>query len=153
MQAVKRCNTQPEMALRRELHRRGLRYRVDLRPEPAVPRRADVVFRRARVAVFVDGCFWHGCPTHRKIVKANTEWWRNKIETTAARDADTTRRLEACGWTVVRAWEHEDAKAVADGIEQLVREKAPPAERGPHLHSVRSLPKQLGAADSQRLRT
>lgn len=116
MQNTPTRDTPHELAVRRELHRRGLRYRVDVRPEPSVPRRADIVFTRARVAVFCDGCWWHGCPEHPKAAKANSEWWQEKIETNRRRDADTTARLEAAGWLVVRAWEHEDVAQVADRI-------------------------------------
>jgi DNA mismatch endonuclease, patch repair protein len=114
MQATRRTDTAPELALRRELHRRGLRYRVDY---PVLPRRrADVAFPRQRVAVFVDGCFWHSCPDHGTQAKANAEWWRAKLEANVERDRDTDARLAAAGWTVVRAWEHEPVPEVADVV-------------------------------------
>jgi DNA mismatch endonuclease, patch repair protein len=121
MRATRRRDTPGELALRRELHRRGLRYRVDFRPEPSLRRRADIVFTRSRVCVFVDGCYWHGCPDHGTWPKANAIWWREKIEANRRRDADTNARLKSTGWLVLRAWEHEDAVEVADRIEAAVR--------------------------------
>ena len=109
------------MALRHELHRLGLRYRVDRAVIPGVRRRADVVFTRARVAVFVDGCFWHGCPVHGSQPKANAEWWASKLEANQARDLDTDVRLKAAAWMPVRVWEHENMRAAAKRIEALVR--------------------------------
>src|SRR6202011_2638685 len=94
-------------ALRRCLHRRGLRYRVDVRPVASICRRADIVFVRARVAVFVDGCFWHGCPVHSRQSKTNAAWWDQKIATNQRRDRDTDARLAQAGWLVVRVWEHD----------------------------------------------
>jgi DNA mismatch endonuclease, patch repair protein len=109
-------DTPGEMALRRELHRRGFRYRVDVRPVPSLRRRADIVFTRAKVAVFCDGCYWHSCPEHGSWPKANAQWWREKIENTRRRDRDTDARLTEAGWTVVRVWEHEDPTAAADRV-------------------------------------
>jgi DNA mismatch endonuclease (patch repair protein) len=120
MQAVKRRDTKPELVLRSELHRRGLRFFVDRAPLPGIRRRADLVFPRKRVAVYVDGCFWHGCPIHGTWPKNNAAWWREKIETNQARDRDTDRRLEEAGWIVVRVWEHEAATA-ADTVVQVVQ--------------------------------
>ena len=118
-----RRNTKPEMALRRELHRLGLRYRVDRKVLPGVQRRADVVFLGARVAVFVDGCFWHSCPEHATRPKANAEWWSEKLARNVTRDRDTDSQLEAAGWTVVRMWEHEDPLPVAARIKSLVEQR------------------------------
>lgn len=109
-------DTAPELALRRELWSRGLRYRVQHRAACLPRRTIDVAFPRDRVAVFVDGCFWHGCPAHSRPTKSNSGWWAEKIRANGERDADTVARLEADGWTVVRAWEHEDPVAVADGV-------------------------------------
>lgn len=108
MLAAKRRDTKPEMALRSALHKMGLRYRVDYPPIPGMRQRADIVFTKAKVAVFVDGCFWHGCPIHGTWPKANAEWWRVKIEANMQRDAKTNERLREAGWTVIRIWEHED---------------------------------------------
>jgi len=120
MRRQARRDTKPEMALRQELHRMGLRYRVDHVVIPGVRRRADVAFTRARLAVFVDGCFWHGCPRHGTRPKANAEWWGNKLEANVARDRDTDNRLAAAGWRVVRLWEHEDMLASASRIAELL---------------------------------
>src|SRR5689334_18622718 len=92
-------NTGTEVSLRRVLHARGLRYRIHRRPLKGVRREADIVFMSARVAVFVDGCFWHGCPDHATWPRNNAEFWRAKIETNKRRDADTDARFEAAGWS------------------------------------------------------
>lgn len=121
MQANRSRDTKPELDVRRALHRLGLRYRVAIAPEPALRRRADIVFTRARVAVFIDGCFWHGCPEHRRTVfNHNMEYWPAKIAANVARDADTTERLEQAGWQVLRFWEHEDSVVVAEKIRRTV---------------------------------
>ncbi|MGD8214810.1 very short patch repair endonuclease [Aestuariimicrobium sp. Y1814] len=100
-------DTTPELLLRRALHAAGYRYRVNLKV-PGAPRRTiDIAFPRQRLAVMVDGCFWHGCPEHGHIPKHNSEWWSNKLAHNLARDGDTTALLEAAGWTVLRVWEHE----------------------------------------------
>lgn len=117
-------DTAPELTLRSLLHARGLRFRVDLAPLPGFRRRADVVFTRARVAVFVDGCFFHGCPQHATWPTHNAEFWRNKIETNRRRDRDTDRRFADDGWVVVRVWEHEDPARAAEEIEEVVRRRA-----------------------------
>jgi len=117
-----RRDTKPELALRRMLHARGLRYRIDRPVLPDVRRRADLVFGAARVVVFVDGCFWHGCPEHATWPAHNADFWRDKIETNQLRDRDTDKRLAAAGWRVARVWEHEDLAAAADRIERLVLE-------------------------------
>ena len=120
MCATRRKDTDAEVALRRELHRRGCRYRLNLKVVPGTTRSVDIVFPRARVAVFVDGCFWHGCPVHGTWPKANARWWRGKIIANRARDEDTTRRLMEDGWRVVRVWEHEDPALAAEKITSLV---------------------------------
>jgi len=120
MRAQRTRDTKPELALRRELHRRGLRFRVDECPLPGGRWRADIVFSRAKVAVFVDGCFWHGCPDHGVAPKNNAAWWARKLSANQARDERVCSELEAAGWCCVRVWEHESAEAVADRVEQLV---------------------------------
>jgi DNA mismatch endonuclease (patch repair protein) len=125
MKHTRRRDTAPELALRRELHTRGLRYRVEFKVLPGVRRRADIVFTKARVVVFVDGCFWHRCPVHRTEPRANAEFWRAKLDANEARDRDTDRGLAEAGWTVVRVWEHEDVVAAADRIELHVRRTIP----------------------------
>lgn len=123
MQRQGRRDTKPELALRRELWRRGLRYRVDVQPLAGVRRRADIVFTRARVAVYVDGCYWHSCPTHRTTPKANRDWWVAKLQANEQRDRDTDERLRAGGWEVVRVWEHEDPRSAADRVEAVLQSR------------------------------
>ena len=121
MLACRSRDTLPELALRSEIHRLGLRYRVSTRPERAVRRTADVVFRAARVAVFVDGCFWHGCPDHFVAPKTNPDYWLSKIKGNVRRDRDTDRALTESGWLVIRVWEHEASKSAAARIAAEVR--------------------------------
>jgi DNA mismatch endonuclease, patch repair protein len=118
-----RRDTKPEITLRRLLHDRGLRYRVDRAVLAGVRRRGDVVFGPTKVIVFVDGCFWHGCPDHATWPTHNAEFWREKIETNRLRDRDTDERLADAGWEVVRIWEHEDMPAAADRLEKIVRDR------------------------------
>lgn len=106
MQSARRRDTGPEIALRRVLHAHGFRFRID-RPILSSNRRADIVFTRARVAVFIDGCFWHCCPIHGTFPKANAAWWADKLKTNHLRDLDTNRKLRKGGWHVERVWEHE----------------------------------------------
>jgi DNA mismatch endonuclease (patch repair protein) len=123
MKGNRRVNTRPEVALRSELHRRGLRFRKDVALRPAQRlRRVDIVFPRARLAVFLDGCFWHGCPDHGNQPKANTEYWSAKLAGNAARDAQVNAELELAGWTVIRVWEHEDVRGAATRIERAYRQ-------------------------------
>lgn len=113
-------DTPAELAIRRLLHARGLRYRVDVRPEKSLRRKADIVFGPARVAVFVDGCFWHDCPLHGSAPKANAAWWREKLRTNVERDRATSFRLTALGWTVIRVWEHEPPAEATERIARAV---------------------------------
>src|SRR4051794_37054043 len=108
MGATRRRDTPPELRLRSALHRAGLRFRVDVAPIAGMRSRADVVFARARVAIFVNGCFWHGCPLHATWPRNNAQWWRAKIEANQARDTRVDDALRASGWAVIRVWEHED---------------------------------------------
>src|SRR4051812_31427162 len=108
MARVRRRDTAPELALRRELHGLGLRFRVDVAPVPDIRSRADVVFRPSRVAVYVNGCFWHACKEHGTLPTNNREWWRAKLAATVERDRRTDAVLRSAGWLVVRVWEHED---------------------------------------------
>jgi DNA mismatch endonuclease (patch repair protein) len=122
MQGNVRRDTEPEMRIRRLLHRRGLRYRVDTAPLPAITRaKADLVFRRAQLAVFVDGCYWHGCPQHYVASRSNSRYWHEKIEANRARDRRVNTVLRKNGWTVLRVWEHEDPDAVAQMIASRLR--------------------------------
>ena len=121
MRRVRQTNTSAESALRRELHALGLRYRVQVRILTKPRRVADVTFVGPRLAVFVDGCFWHGCPSHATWPKKNGEFWRAKIVANQERDRDTDSRLRADGWEVVRVWAHEMPHAAAARIAALVR--------------------------------
>lgn len=121
MVANRRRDTGPEMALRRLLHARGLRYRVDHRPLASARYRADIVFTRVKLAVFVDGCFWHGCPEHYQPSKSHAEYWGPKIAANRERDQIVDQLLIDAGWTVIRAWEHEDPELVAALVESAVR--------------------------------
>lgn len=123
MQRVRQQNTSPESALRRELHARGLRYRLHVAVLTRPRRVADVAISSLRLAVFVDGCFWHGCPRHATWPKANADFWRSKILANKERDVDTDRRLRKNGWAVVRAWAHEDPSAVATRVVSVVRSR------------------------------
>lgn len=131
MRAQGRRDTAPELKLRRAVHALGLRYRVD-EPLPlaGLRRRADLLFTRAQVAVFVDGCYWHGCPDHGTQPKTNSEWWSAKITANKARDADTDARLVELGWSVLRVWEHEAAEAASERVAALVRAEACTDELG-----------------------
>ena len=116
MQSNKGRDTSIELRVRRELFALGLRYRVNHRPVPTFRRTADIVFTRLRLAVFIDGCFWHGCSQHYTSPKANSEFWSKKIAANIARDLDTSTRLEAACWTVMRFWEHEPPDSVVESI-------------------------------------
>ncbi|WP_235980634.1 very short patch repair endonuclease [Streptomyces albidus (ex Kaewkla and Franco 2022)] len=113
--------TTPEVTVRRLLFAAGLRYRLQRRVPGMSRRTIDIAFPGPRVAVFLDGCFWHGCPEHATSPKANAEWWRTKLDKNMARDSETTSHLKAEGWTVLRFWEHEDPKVVADEVAAAVR--------------------------------
>jgi DNA mismatch endonuclease (patch repair protein) len=113
-------DTAVELALRQRLHAAGLRYRVHVRPLPALRRTADIVFGPARVAVFVDGCFWHGCSEHKTIPASNREFWEEKIGGNIRRDADTRRRLTEAGWLYIQVWEHDDPDRAASSIADSV---------------------------------
>ncbi len=120
MRANRSRDTRPELALRRAAHALGLRYRVAARPLPRIRRTADMVFTRARVAVFLDGCFWHGCPTHHRAPAANSGYWSEKVARNRARDAEVDALLAAAGWRVLRVWEHEDPAEAARRVAELV---------------------------------
>jgi DNA mismatch endonuclease (patch repair protein) len=123
MRRQRQKDTACELAVRRLLHGWGMRYRVDCRPEPDVARRADIVFRSAKMAVFVDGCFWHGCPVHWKAPKRNATWWIGKITANVERDARTNQLLERRGWLVIRAWEHESPRAIATRVASSLKHR------------------------------
>lgn len=121
MSRQRRRDTAPETALRRELHRRGLRFRVDHSLVGIPRRRGDIVFTRARLVLFVDGCFWHACPIHGTSPVTRAEWWAQKLERNVARDRDTDARLTNSGWVVLRFWEHVDPLVAATDVEATYR--------------------------------
>ncbi len=123
MQANKGRDTKPELALRRAVHALGLRYRVSTRPLLAIRRTADLTFSRAKVAVFLDGCFWHGCPEHHTQSATNSEFWAEKVRRNRERDRETDRLLAEAGWSVIRIWEHEDPQVGAARVAQEVRSR------------------------------
>jgi DNA mismatch endonuclease (patch repair protein) len=121
MKRTGRRDTSAEMAVRREAFARGLRYRVDHRPVKGLRSRPDLSFIGAKVAVYIDGCFWHGCPEHASWPKKNAEFWRAKIDANRARDARAVAQLRDAGWTALRFWECEAPSTVVDAIEKAVR--------------------------------
>ena len=141
MQRQSQKDTAPELALRRELHRRGLRYRthfavIDQR------RKHDIVFLGPRIVVEVRGCFWHGCSLHGTEPKKNADWWATKLGENRRRDADTERRLRTAGWTLVTVWEHETAEEAADAVECSFEVRCEDFGRGPA-----QVPTSLGFQD------
>jgi DNA mismatch endonuclease (patch repair protein) len=123
MQRQKRANTKPEIALRRELYRRGLRYRIHQRPVLGLRRTVDIVFPGPKVAVESMGCFWHSCPLHGTAPQANAAWWADKLARNRRRDADTAAALAEAGWLLIIVWEHESVAEAADNIERAVRSR------------------------------
>lgn len=123
MQGNVSADTVPERVLRGALHRAGLRFRKHTRPASDVRCTADAVFAGARVVVFVDGCFWHGCPEHFREPRANAGWWMAKIAGNRDRDARRTRQLRARGWSVIRVWEHEVRGASLASVVERVRRR------------------------------
>ncbi|CAN5564438.1 very short patch repair endonuclease [soil metagenome] len=119
----RRRDTKAEVRVRRALHRRGLRFRVDHPVAVGLRRvvKVDIAFTRVRLAVFVDGCFWHGCAEHQQIPKSNREYWVAKFKTNAARDRLVDEAFAESRWTALRVWEHVDAEAAADQIEAEYR--------------------------------
>lgn len=124
MQANRGRDTGPELQLRRLLHTAGLRYRVHWPVPGDRRRRIDIAFTRSKVAVFVDGCFWHRCPDHYSAPKANGDFWDAKIRKNAERDAHTTSLLADAGWLVMRFWEHDDLGRAASFVRVAVRDRA-----------------------------
>ena len=112
-----RHHTKPEVALRRELHRRGMRFRV----QAQLPGRPDVAFTRAKLAIFVDGCFWHACPDHGTLPKNNRQWWAAKLEANVMRDRLKDEQLVSLGWHVLHVWEHEPVPRAAERVESAWR--------------------------------
>jgi DNA mismatch endonuclease, patch repair protein len=131
MQSNKGRDTKPELKVRRAVHALGLRYKVSVRPLPKVRRTADLVFTKAKIAVFVDGCFWHGCPTHHTVAKTNAEFWAAKVASNESRDRETDRLLTDTGWLVVRIWEHESPDAAAQRVLDAWRSRNPIKQTDP----------------------
>ncbi|WP_411577230.1 very short patch repair endonuclease [Streptomyces sp. HUAS TT20] len=125
MQAIRSRDTTPERLIRRLVHAQGLRYRVAARPLSDLRRTADMVFRPTKVAVFIDGCYWHGCPDHYVPPKTNPGYWSDKVARNVTRDRDTDERLRAAGWLVLRFWEHESAEECSAAICQAVTSRRP----------------------------
>lgn len=124
MRATRQRDTAAEMAIRRILHALGFRFRVDFQVLPDKRTRADIVFTRAKVAIFVDGCFWHSCPIHQTRPKANADWWTAKLEKNRERDARANQFLLSAGWHVERVWEHESPEDAASRIAEIVRDRS-----------------------------
>lgn len=140
-------DTGVELAVRRLLHASGMRYRVEY-PVPGMPRRRiDVAFTKTKVAVLIDGCFWHGCPEHATQPKANAEWWRTKLDRNMARDLETTEHLTAEGWTVLRFWEHTPAEKVAATVCAAVDRKNRDRDKRLRRAREQGRPKGRGGAD------
>lgn len=126
MAKVRNRDTKPEAALRKALRSLGLGgYRVAFRPVPELPRTADIAFLRAKVAVMVDGCFWHRCPEHYRPAIQRSMFWSNKISANVARDQETNQILGERGWLVVRVWEHEDPVAAAYRLAEILKGRPP----------------------------
>ncbi|MFF5763472.1 very short patch repair endonuclease [Streptomyces tanashiensis] len=145
MQSNKGRDTKPEMALRSAAHALGLRYHVSERPIPAIRRTADLVFTRARIAVFLDGCFWHVCPEHFTVSRTNPEYWAEKAEKNQARDRQTDRLLEEAGWAVLRVWEHEDPRRAAVRLKELYDRRISTQRDG--MHADRQQNRRISATD------
>ena len=140
MRSNKGRDTKPELKIRSAAHALGMRYRVNAKPIPGLRRTADMVFTKTHIAVFVDGCFWHGCPEHHTIAKTNAGYWADKFRKNRDRDAETDQALRDAGWTVIRIWEHEPVDSAVKRIHEswteakarstspLQRKRARPAE-------------------------
>ncbi len=120
MKLQARRDTRPEVLLRKALTKRGLRYRIDHAPVAGIRSKADIVFPRVKLAVFVHGCFWHGCPEHSRPTKSNTKWWADKIAANRKRDSESAQQLVAAGWQVARVWEHEAPQDAGERIAAIV---------------------------------
>jgi len=120
MRKMPEHSTGPEMAVRRLLFANGLRYRVQY-PVPGAPRRSiDIAFPGKKIAIFIDGCFWHGCSEHRNIPSHNRDWWQNKIDQNRLRDRDTDEKLRGAGWLVLRYWEHDSTERIVSEIHEVI---------------------------------
>lgn len=131
MSRMPRRDSRPEVRLRAELHRRGLRFRL----QGKLPGRPDIVLTRARMAIFVDGCFWHRCPVHGTLPRNNADWWRDKLDRNVDRDSEKDLQLSALGWLAVHVWEHEDVLQAAESIVALWRDRTGRPRAGGPLDS------------------
>ena len=147
MRLMPRTGTKPELALRSALHSRGLRFRIGRTDLPGKP---DLSFSRARLAVFLDGCFWHACELHGTLPKNNREWWRAKLAANVERDRRKDGELRAMGWLPVHFWEHDPVGAVADAVEGLWRLRTARTGEDPILFAGRVI---LDATESTRRET
>ncbi|GAA5056969.1 very short patch repair endonuclease [Streptomyces similanensis] len=129
-------DTAPELLLRSLVHAAGRRYRVAAKPLPKMRRTADMVFRPAKVAVFIDGCFWHGCPEHFVMPKTNQPYWEEKIGRNIQRDRDTDNRLAEAGWLVLRFWEHLEPEACAATVIEAVAARRQEVRASKHLRKT-----------------
>jgi len=123
MQSNRPRDTRPEVELRSGLHAAGLRFRKHYRPIKGSRCEVDVAFTRWKVAVLLDGCFWHGCPQHATRPATNEEWWAAKLDGNIARDRQTDLALTAAGWTVLRFWEHEPTAEVVAKVREVITER------------------------------
>lgn len=123
MKANRPFDTRPEVELRSSLYRSGLRFRKHASPWPDAGFTPDILFPRAQVAVYVDGCFWHGCPEHRPISIHRSAFWRSKVERTIERDRQQEAALMRRGWQVVRVWEHDESRSASERIQLIVRSR------------------------------
>jgi DNA mismatch endonuclease (patch repair protein) len=137
MKSQRRRDTEPETRLRSLLHAMRFRFRTDITPVPGMRCRADIVFPRIKVAVFVDGCFWHACPSHGTLPKQHAQWWRDKLADNTARDRRTDDVLRKSGWSVIRVWEHEDPFAAAKRIADVLERRYPQGYTAGRLHKER----------------
>jgi DNA mismatch endonuclease (patch repair protein) len=123
MRKVRQRGTKRELEIRSALHKIGMRFRVQITPLEDLRRQADIAFRREKIAIFIDGCFWHGCPIHRTLPKSNTEWWTEKLQANIRRDEDTNLRLREAGWLVLRFWEHEETTQIVQIVQRCLKER------------------------------
>ncbi|MCV2488251.1 very short patch repair endonuclease [Geodermatophilus sp. YIM 151500] len=137
MRGNRHRDSRPELAVRRAAHALGLRYRVATAPLAGVRRTADLVFPGQRVAVFVDGCFWHGCPRHYVASKTNRDFWDNKIAANRLRDNETNELLDQAGWVALRFWAHEEPASVATQIYRVVHKRRTRKQQStPQKHAI-----------------
>jgi DNA mismatch endonuclease (patch repair protein) len=147
MQSNRSRDTAPEVALRSALHRRGLRFRKHVRPVPGVACTVDVLFPTERLALFIDGCYWHSCPQHASSPITNGEWWRAKLAATRERDLRNTQTLNDAGWTVLRIWEHEEVEAAATRVSEVLHQIRAQLLGADHVGRIQSAPARRGCVN------